>query len=715
MALFPLNEANADRPLVLIVDDEDLTRLFARQTLEAAGFRVEEATDGDTGLAAILELAPDLVMLDVLMPVRDGFEVCIALRSLPERSDTPVLMMTGLEDADAVDRAYLVGATDFITKPIRWHLLAHRVRYILRSTKMVAALATSQAKLVEAQRLAGLTAWEWDIGRGALSWSNQSFRDFGLESDILSIETFWQLVHPEDRELVRHAFVAALKGQKSFSQDFRVLLPNGTVKFFNGQAQTRYGSDGRATYMAGSAQDITERKRMEDEVRKLALYDPLTGLPNRLLFREELDRAMRRAQRNGTMLGVLFLDLDKFKRINDSLGHDNGDQLLREISTRLRESARGEEIVARFGGDEFTMLIGPLKNAEEASRVAQRIVRAFAEPVQLKGQELFASTSIGISIYPTDAVDASDLIKNADTAMYAAKSMGRNGYRFYDRSMNESTLAKLEFDVAMRRGLSRGEFVLHYQPRIDTRTNQVVGCEALIRWNHPTQGLILPGQFIGIAEDSGFIVPMGKWVLDQACWRQRAWREMGLPRIPIAVNLSALHVVQPEIVAEIHETLMRHGIEGRDIELEVTETVFLQDTPNSTAILNDLSAMGIKIVIDDFGVGFSSLNYLQRMPVNALKIDRSFVSQAPQNNRNGAIVKAIVAMAKSLGLGVIAEGVETLEEKDFLIDVGCYEMQGYLFGRPVPDNEFAKCHRIEDRLVGVGTTNPSETFKPSEI
>ena len=576
-----------------------------------------------------------------------------------------------------------------------------------RATKMVAALATSQAKLVEAQRLAGLTAWEWDIGRDLLSWSNQTFHDFGLESDIVSIESFWQLVHPDDRQLVRHAFVAALKGQKSFGQDFRVLLPNGAVKFFHCQAQTQYGSDGRATYMAGSAQDITERKRMEDEVRKLALYDPLTGLPNRLLFREELERAMLRAKRSGTMIGVLFLDLDKFKRINDSLGHDNGDHLLREIAARLRHSARGEEVVARFGGEEVTMLIGPLKNADEASRVAQRIVRAFAEPVQLQGQELFASTSIGISLYPTDATDASELIKNADTAMYAAKSMGRNGYQFYDRSMNESTLAKLEFDVAMRRGLSRGEFVLHYQPRIDTRTNQVAGCEALIRWNHPVQGLILPGQFIGIAEESGFIIPMGKWVIDQACWRQRAWRDMGLPRIPIAVNLSALHFVRPEIVADIHEALTRHGLEGRDLELEVTETVFMQDTAVSAGILGDLSAMGIKVIIDDFGVGFSSMNYLQRMPVNALKIDRSFVSQAPHNNRNGAIVKAIVAMATSLELGVIAEGVETAEEEEFLMRIGCHEMQGYWFGHPVPEKEFAQRHLVAERPVAAIASNRS--------
>jgi diguanylate cyclase (GGDEF)-like protein len=701
MAPFPLKAPSPEGPLVLIVDDEDLTRLFARQTLEAAGFRVEEAIDGDAGIEALERLAPDLVMLDVLMPGRDGFEVCAALRASVQRAKTPVLMMTGLEDADAVDRAFEAGATDFITKPIRWHLLAHRVRYILRTSMAVDALAASQQKLVEAQRLAGLTAWEWDINRGLLSWTNDTFRDFGLQGNIESAEAFWQLVHPDDRELIRHAFIAALKALKPFNQDFRVILPSGTLKYFHVQSQTQYGSDGRAVYMAGSAQDITERKRMEDEVRKLALYDPLTGLPNRMLFKEELDRALLRAQRSGALIGVLFLDLDKFKRINDSLGHDNGDQLLREIAARLRHSARGEEVVARFGGDEFTMLIGPLKNVEEASRVAQRVVRAFAEPVKLDGQELFASTSIGISIYPTDALDASGLIKNADTAMYAAKNMGRNGYQFYDRSMNESTLAKLEFDGAMRRGLTRGEFVLHYQPRIDTRANKVVGCEALIRWNHPTQGVLLPSQFIAVAEDSGFIFPMGKWALDQACWRQRAWRDMGLPRLPIAINLSALHFVRPELVSEIHETLTRHGLDGSDLELEVTETVFLHDTDVSAAILSDLSAMGIKLVIDDFGVGFSSLNYLQRVPVNALKIDRSFVSQAPQNGRNGAIVKAIIAMANSLDLEVIAEGVETVEEKDFLIRMGCHEMQGYWFGQPMPEQEFAQHYLAGDRSATI--------------
>ncbi len=599
-------------------------------------------------------------------------------------------MMTGLEDADAVDRAYEVGATDFITKPIRWGLLPHRVRYILRATRAMEALATSQTKLVEAQRLAGLASWEWDVEKDSLFWSDEIYRHLDVEPGTASIEAFWQLIHPDDRELLKLAFVAALKSQKPLNQDFRAILKNGTIKHLHGQSQTQYGPDGRAVYMTGSVQDITERKRMEDDVRKMALYDPLTGLPNRILFKEELDRALLRAQRSGSLVGVLFLDLDKFKRINDSLGHDNGDRLLREIATRLRQCARGEEVVARFGGDEFTMLIGPLKSVDDASRVAQRVVNAFAEPVQLEAQELFASTSIGISIYPTDASEAGDLIKNADTAMYAAKGLGRNCYQFYNRSMNESTLAKLEFDGAMRRGLARGEFILHYQPRIDTRTNRVIGCEALIRWNHPSRGLILPGEFIAVAEDSGFIVPMGKWVVDRACWRQRAWRNMGLPRIPIAVNLSALHFVRSEIVTDIREVLTRHGLDGHDLELEVTETVFLQDTEVSSAILKEVSSLGVKVVIDDFGVGFSSLNYLQRLPVNTLKIDRSFVHQAPINHRNAAIAKAVVAMANSLDLNVVAEGVETLEEKEFLERIGCYEMQGFLFGRPVPEQEFAE-------------------------
>ena len=696
MALSLPSELRFGGELILVIDDDELTRMFVRQTLEAAGFAVAEAEDGDAGLAIIGELNPDLIMLDVLMPGRDGFEVCTALRQLKQHVETPVLIMTGLEDADSVDRAYQVGATDFITKPIRWDLLPHRIRYILRATRTMEALAASQTKLVEAQRIAGLTTWEWDIEKGRVSWTDAAFHELGLAEKESSIDVFWNLVHPDDRQVVRLAFIAALKAQKAFNHDYRVLLPNGAIKHFHGQSQTQYGADGQAIYMIGSAQDITERKRMEDEVRKLALYDSLTGLPNRVLFREELDRALLRAQRNASLIGVLFLDLDNFKRVNDSLGHENGDRLLREIATRIRQCARGDEVVARFGGDEFTVFTGPLKNADEVSKVAQRIVNALAEPIQLEAQELYASTSIGISIFPTDACDAGDLIKNADTAMYAAKGVGRNCFRFYDRSMNESTLAKLEFEGAMRRGLARGEFILHYQPRIDTRTDRVVGCEALIRWNHPDRGLIAPLEFIGIAEESGFIISIGKWVVEQVCWRQRAWRDMGMPRIPISVNLSALHFARPEIVTDICEALTRHGLDGHDLELEVTETVFLQDTEASATILRDLSSLGVKLVIDDFGVGFSSLNYLQRLPVSTLKIDRSFVRDTATNPRNAAITKAIVAMAKSLELNAVAEGVETDEEKEFLMRIGCYEMQGFLFGRPMPEGEFAERCLLSD-------------------
>ncbi len=696
MALSLPSERRSGGELILVIDDEELTRMFVRQTLEAAGFAVAEAEDGDAGLAISGELNPDLIMLDVLMPGRDGFEVCTALRQLKQHVNTPVLIMTGLEDADSVDRAYQVGATDFITKPIRWDLLPHRIRYILRATRTMEALAASQTKLVEAQRIARLTTWEWDIEKGLVSWTDEAFHELGLAEKESSIDVFWNLVHPDDRQVVRLAFIAALKAQKAFNHDYRVILPNGAIKHFHGQSQTQYGADGRAIYMIGSAQNITERKRMEDEVRKLALYDSLTGLPNRVLFREELDRALLRAQRNASLIGVLFLDLDNFKRVNDSLGHENGDRLLREIATRIRQCARGDEVVARFGADEFTMFTGPLKNAEDVSKVAQRIVNALAEPIQLEAQELYASTSIGISIFPTDACEAGDLIKNADTAMYAAKGGGRNCFRFYDHSMNDSTLAKLEFEGAMRRGLARGEFILHYQPRIDTRTDRVVGCEALIRWNHPDRGFIEPREFIGIAEESGFIISIGKWVIEHACWRQRAWRDMGMPRIPISVNLSALHFARPEIVTDICEVLTRHGLDGHDLELEVTETVFLQDTEASATILRDLSSLGVKLVIDDFGVGFSSLNYLQRLPVSTLKIDRSFVRDTPINPRNAAITKAIVAMAKSLELNVVAEGVETDEEKEFLMRIGCYEMQGFLFGRPMPEGEFAERCLLSD-------------------
>ena len=682
---------------ILIVDDEEVTRLLAEQTLTAAGFEVAQAEDGLAGLESMREFKPDLILLDVLMPVMTGYAMCEELRRLPEHRHTPVIMITGLDDPEAVERAYEVGATDFITKPISWPLLRHRVQYVLRASGAIEQLAQSHMILSNAQRLAGINTWEWDHGRGVVRVSGDLFgvENLELEENIMALEVFWQRFCGANADWVTTAIRDSVQSRKPCQLDASFMGLEGSVHSIYLQAETITDIEDNPLLTRGTMQDITQRKQAEEQVRRLALYDALTNLPNRLLFKEELARALQRAERDAVHLAVLFLDIDNFKRINDSLGHDAGDQLLREFAQRLERCTRREDlvshqlmneqlgIVARLGGDEFTILLDRIAHPEDARNVGERILRAFAEPIQLAERELFISSSIGIAIYPSDGVDAEALVKNADRAMYAAKRQGKNRYQFCNESINESALAKHELDSAMRKGLSRGEFVLHYQPQVDVTTGTIIGSEALIRWQHPTRGLLLPAEFIHVAEETGFIVAMGAWALEHACWQNCAWQNCGLPPIPVAVNLSGLQFRHEDVAGTVHDVLKRHGLAANYLRLEITESTLLQDSDATLKALNELARMGVSIAIDDFGVGFSSLSYLQRFPIDVLKIDRAFVRDLTNNRNNAAITRAIISIAQSLELDVIAEGVEHEAERDFLLRLGCEKMQGYLFGRPV--------------------------------
>ena len=687
---------------ILIVDDEEVTRLLAEQTLTAAGFEVAQAEDGVAGLDAMREFKPDLILLDVLMPVMTGYAMCEALRRLPEHRHTPVIMITGLDDPEAVERAYEVGATDFITKPISWPLLRHRVQYVLRASGAIEQLAQSHLILSNAQRLAGINTWEWDHVRGVVRVSGDLFgvENLELEENNMALEAFWQRFCGANADWVTTAIRDSLQSHKPCQFDASFMGSEGSVHSVHLQAETITSIDGIPLATRGTIQDITQRKQAEDQVRRLALFDALTSLPNRLLFKEELGRALQRAERDGIHLAVLFLDIDNFKRINDSLGHDAGDQLLREFAQRLERCTRREDLVshqltneqlglvARLGGDEFTILLDRIAHPEDARNVGERILNAFREPIQLAARELFISTSIGIAIYPSDGVDAETLVKNADRAMYTAKKQGKNRYQFCNESINESALAKLELDSAMRKGLSRSEFVLHYQPQIDVTTGTIIGCEALIRWQHPTRGLLLPAEFIHVAEETGFIVAMGAWVLEHACWQNCAWQNCGLPAIPVAVNLSSLQFRHEDVAGTVHDVLKRHGLAANYLRLEITESTLLQDSDATLTALHALARMGVSIAIDDFGVGFSSLSYLQRFPIDVLKIDRAFVQGLTNNRNNAAITRAIISIAQSLELDVIAEGVEHEADRDFLLRLGCEKMQGYLLGRPVSAAKF---------------------------
>ena len=436
-----------------------------------------------------------------------------------------------------------------------------------------------------------------------------------------------------------------------------------------------------------------QRVANEERIRHQAYHDPLTGLPNRASFVEHLEEAIRRSKRFGWSLAVMFLDLDRFKRVNDSLGHEAGDELLRIAARRLHGCIRESDMLFRMGGDEFTVLLENVKGPEEAAMVAARMIPAIAEPVELKAHELTATASIGIALYPKDDESGERLVKRADTAMYRAKELGRNRYAFFTQEMNERVENQLLLEAGLQRALRNGEFVLHYQPRVSAATRRVVGIEALLRWNHPEHGLLPPGQFVPLLEESGQIVAVGAWVIRTACRQNKAWQDEGLPAMRVSVNISARQFKSESLDETIRDALGASGLAPEWLEIELTESMLVDSTEHAISVMARLKAIGVAISIDDFGTGYSSLGYLKRFPIDSLKIDRSFVQDLRTSATDAAIVDAISALAHSLGLGLVAEGVEEVGQADFLRARYCTELQGYYFSRPVPADAVAEAVR----------------------
>ena len=430
-----------------------------------------------------------------------------------------------------------------------------------------------------------------------------------------------------------------------------------------------------------------ERAAQEERIRHQAYHDSLTGLPNRASFAEHLEEAMRRAKRAGWPLALLFLDLDHFKRVNDSLGHDAGDRLLRVAAERIRRAVREADMLFRMGGDEFTVLLEDVRGPEEAAMVSSRVLEAMAEPLQLQHHELSVTASIGIALYPRDDVVAERLVKSADTAMYRAKELGRNRYAFFAPEMNERVESQILIEAALRRALKNEEFVLHYQPRVSAASGRATGAEALLRWRHPEWGLVEPARFIPLLEETGLIVPVGAWVLAEACRQAKAWQDAGLPPLRVSVNLSSRQFRSETLFDSVTEALRASRLQPQLLELELTESLLVENVEHAMGVMGKLKAIGTAISIDDFGTGYSSLGYLKRFPIDSLKIDKSFVRDIATSPKDAAIVKAISALARSLGIGLIAEGVEEAWQAEFLRGQQCTEMQGFLFSHPLPQEQ----------------------------
>jgi diguanylate cyclase (GGDEF)-like protein/PAS domain S-box-containing protein len=684
--------------LVLVVDDDRTMRFLVGETLAPHGLEVVEAHDGAAALEVLRRRVPDLVLLDVRMPGLDGFAVCEEIRRHPAAADVPVVMMTGLDDLESIRRAYEVGATDFVTKPLNWLILSQRVRYLLRASANLSELRASRARLTAAQRLARMGSWRIELGNGELHISEEFLDLFGLEpgSATVARERMWDRIHPEDRQSLEDAARRCIEEGTPLHVDHRVVLPDGSERIVHSQAQLVIDEDGAVIGLDGTAQDVTERKRAEEQIRYLAYHDSLTGLGNRRLFQERLSMALAQARRSEGKVGVLFLDLDHFKRINDTLGHSLGDALLQGVADRLVASVRETDLVARrelsgaisrLGGDEFTILLSEISDAQDLAKVARRVLAALARPFHLGGHDVVIGGSIGITAWPDDGDDAETLLRNADTAMYHAKEQGRNNYQFYAQSMNAVALRRLILEGKLRRALEQDEFELHYQPKASLASGALTGLEALLRWRDPELGLVLPGDFIPIAEETGLIGRLGEWALREATRQVAAWRARGLAPVPVSVNLSPHQFRSGQLVAQVRAALSESGAPADALELEITESTYLHDESRVIAQLEELRGIGVRISLDDFGTGWSSLSYLRRLPVDVLKIDRSFVRDVAERSDDAALVAAIVSMAKALRLRVIAEGVERDAQRVALRGFGCDEMQGFLLSPAVPARE----------------------------
>ncbi|MFO0700946.1 MAG: EAL domain-containing protein [Nitrospira sp.] len=699
-----LRPEEARPALVLVVDDEELIRIFVREALEQAGFEVCEASHGAQALEEFSARRPDLIIMDVVMPVMDGFAACKKLRESVEGQRVPVLVMTALDDEDSIGHAYAYGATDFIAKPTNATILGHRVRYMLRGSFTLNALLRSEARLGLAQRIAKIGNWEWHPASGQFLVSTELCRLIGIRSQDFpgTKEAFLDLVHVDDRDLVDRALHSILAERIPCDIDHRIVFPHGGEFTVNLQAEAVFDDQLKTMTIVGTAKDISERKRSEREIHRLAYYDSLTGLPNRVLFKDRVTQALAHARRYRSTLAVLFLDLDRFKVINDTLGHNIGDLLLKQVADRLAESVRHSDSVsrtvengeghelARLGGDEFTVLLTNIRQVQDAGIVARRILESLARSFLIDGHEIAVTTSVGIAIFPTDGDSVDQLLKSSDVAMYQAKERGRNNAQFYSATMNSMAAERLEMENELRKALDHGELVVYYQPQVDLQANRIVGAEALVRWQHPLRGLLAPAVFLPVANETGMIRKLDEAVLGMACRQGKAWQDAGYAPIRVSVNVSNSFFHGSSMASAVSRALEESQLCAEFLELELTESIAMRHVETSIEMLRQLRAMGVRLSIDDFGTGYSSLSHLQRFPLDMLKIDQSFSCDVPHNAANVSISRAIVSLAHSMNLTVLVEGVENEEQMLMFREQGCDQAQGHYFGRPMPAEEFVQ-------------------------
>jgi diguanylate cyclase (GGDEF)-like protein/PAS domain S-box-containing protein len=804
-----------EHPLILVVDDDPAVTMLAGVALGKEGFDVMECPGGVRALEFLEEVTPDAVLLDVMMPEMDGFVTCREIRAYPGAERLPIIMLTGLDDTESINLAYEVGATDFITKPLNWHLLSHRVRYVLRASKTLEDLYRSESKnrafvdampdnmfrigqdgsILEArgtidiihenrtgEQLVGMLAyeilpasvaqkvmqsmkqaldtgclevfecewqagkairereiriaksgdhevltiirditerktteralreseeryalaslaandglWDWNITKNDFLFSSRWKSLLGFDEPEIgnTIEEWLGRIHPEDVERVKIDINSYLEGiSDHFENEHQMLHKDRTYRWMLSRGVAVRDEQGKPSRMIGSQTDISVRKHAEEQLLRDAFHDALTGLPNRSLFTDRLDHALKRNWRNTDFSpAVLFLDLDRFKVVNDSLGHMAGDALLVEIARRLERCVRPGDTVARLGGDEFVVLCEDISNIDVVKGIAERIQKTLSVPLRIEGSEIFPTASIGIAMATAEYKTPEEVLRDADITMYQAKASGKARYAVFDSSMRQQALALLHIEADLRKAVDNNEFRILYQPIVSLKTNSITSLEALLRWHHPHRGVIPPLEFIPIAEETGLIVPIGEWVLRKVCSQMSSWYPDLLTPIRVAVNISAVQLRDPGFADVVLAILTETGLPPGLLDLEITETVLIGQDQTTIEMLSKLQSHGIHICLDDFGTGYSSLSCIQNLPIDVLKVDRSFIKRLAEDEEQIKIIETIFLLGKNLGIEVIAEGVETDEQLNHLRAIQFEHYQGFLFSKPVDQDEIRR-------------------------
>lgn len=690
------------KPKILLVDDDAAMLSSLSLLLRANGYSVESAQGGAQAFARLQTSDYDLMLLDLRMPGISGREVLTHIQN--NKIDTKVIVVSGETSFTMVKDALTAGAYDFVRKPFDAGELLTTINNGLQCRTLEQQHKAMGLALEESEKLHRyIVNNSPDIvyvldSKGHFTFINDRIEALlGYRHEDLIGKHFSLLVHEEDLAAANYVFHERRTGARA-SKDIELRLKiNDETKasrcfethvlpitlhsmgMYNPQ-----GLNGQGEFIGtyGCARDISDRKRHEELINYQAYHDLLTSLPNRALFEDRFKLATAHARRYRENLAVMYLDVDRFKLVNDSLGHAVGDKLLQIVSERISRCLRADDTLARFGGDEFTLLLPQIKTKDDAAAVAMKILASLRVPIHIDQQEIFISASIGIAMYPYSGETMETLVKSADIAMYHVKSNGKDGFRFFCDEMNDSYTSHLAVERDLHRALEHKQFAVFFQPKVNALTCQIVGMEALIRWFHPEKGLVMPDAFIPLAEQTRLIVPIGDWVFRATCEEICRWRKQGLPKIKVSINISAIQIEQEDFVQKIVNTLAEFKLSGDYIEIEITEYGLMKNRENAIQKLLRLSAHGITIAIDDFGTGYSSLSYLHKLPVNTIKIDRSFVNDIEPGIKKTCIVDAIAAMARGLKLNMVAEGVETVAQLTYLKDLGCVEIQGFLFGKP---------------------------------